>query len=322
MPSDKKASALFRIPVWRCVETQEQLPGILQGYFGIQRCNCNATFSPEMNPSDALPGVQPYRVHFEYTTPPPHPGSSWTRWVCISDTHGHTFTVPDGDVLVHAGDLTSWGKMNSLDSTIQWIKGLPHRTKILVAGNHDELLDSKLFEDGLNNIEATEDDLARAADLVKGPEALSSGIHYLEYESYEFQAKPGGRTWKVYGSPGSPQYSGGGFRYFQGKEADAINARIPADIDVLITHTPPEGTLDTLRNGSTHAGCGSLAIRVSRPDFTRCRLHVFGHIHEARGVTTVPVNCGEEIERVCANAAKSHRRADQPPVIVDLLDDI
>jgi hypothetical protein len=68
-------------------------------------------------------------VHFVYDVknPPPRPGlttttttssqvanesqgseqaASWTRFVCISDTHCNTFEVPEGDVLLHAGDLT------------------------------------------------------------------------------------------------------------------------------------------------------------------------------------------------------------------------
>ena len=35
---------------------------------------------------------------------PPKPSSGvWTRFVCISDTHEHTFDVPHGDVLLHSG---------------------------------------------------------------------------------------------------------------------------------------------------------------------------------------------------------------------------
>lgn len=30
----------------------------------------------------------------------------YTRFVLLSDSHTHTYPVPDGDVLIHAGDLT------------------------------------------------------------------------------------------------------------------------------------------------------------------------------------------------------------------------
>ena len=37
-----------------------------------------------------------------------------SRWVCISDTHGRhreIDSVPDGDVLIHAGDFTDTGSL-------------------------------------------------------------------------------------------------------------------------------------------------------------------------------------------------------------------
>lgn len=83
-------------------------------------------------------------VHFAYDVenPPPRPTSetdaangytgipSWTRFVCISDTHCNTFKVPDGDVLLHAGDLTHSGRLNQMKPTIDWIKGQPHPHKM------------------------------------------------------------------------------------------------------------------------------------------------------------------------------------------------
>lgn len=73
-----------------------------------------------------------------------------TRFVCMSDTHGKTafrFNIPDGDVfsksldmstfiaatsslllyIVHAGDLTRYGGHNEYESTINWLKSLPHK---------------------------------------------------------------------------------------------------------------------------------------------------------------------------------------------------
>ena len=49
-------------------------------------------------------------------TIPNHPGSDqWTRFVLLSDTHSKTsYNVPSGDVLIHAGDLSSWGRPDKL----------------------------------------------------------------------------------------------------------------------------------------------------------------------------------------------------------------
>jgi len=70
---------------------------------------------------------------------PEHPGKSdWTRFICISDTHSRVdFDIPDGDVLIHAGDLSSWGDLDQLETTVNWLKTLKHPIKILIAGNHD-----------------------------------------------------------------------------------------------------------------------------------------------------------------------------------------
>lgn len=85
------------------------------------------------------PSAQPIitdtaRVYTDYPTesPPEHPGSLWTRWVCISDTHSKTFDVPPGDALIHAGDLMQWGAIDQLQVTIDWINSLPHPFKLSV----------------------------------------------------------------------------------------------------------------------------------------------------------------------------------------------
>ena len=74
-------------------------------------------------------------VHTSYSPsePPPHPGAGWTRFVCISDTHSRKFKhIPPGDVLLHAGDLSSWGMYKQLETTINWLKELPHELKVYV----------------------------------------------------------------------------------------------------------------------------------------------------------------------------------------------
>lgn len=61
----------------------------------------------------------PSSVHIQRISPSDeperHPGSDWTRFVLISDTHSRIgYQIPDGDVLIHAGDLTKWGTVESL----------------------------------------------------------------------------------------------------------------------------------------------------------------------------------------------------------------
>ena len=59
--------------------------------------------------------------------------------ICISDTHGQheNLIVPNGDLLIHAGDITSTGDKEDLIKFNNWLGNLPHKYKIVIAGNHD-----------------------------------------------------------------------------------------------------------------------------------------------------------------------------------------
>jgi Calcineurin-like phosphoesterase len=87
---------------------------------------------------------------------------------------------------------------------------------------------------------------------------------------------------------------------------------IPADIDVLITHSPPRGHGDLTAVGE-RVGSTSLVAAIQR---TQPALAVFGHIHEGRGAPT------REGATLCANSAICDRwfeRRNQPWLIdVDL----
>lgn len=92
--------------------------------------------------TDSLPEEKPprYAIHTSYdsTNPPPTLSSKSIRFVCLSDTHSSTtFTIPPGDVLLHAGDLTDLGRLEEMERVSSWIYELPHPVKIIVGGNHD-----------------------------------------------------------------------------------------------------------------------------------------------------------------------------------------
>ena len=94
-------------------------------------------------------------------------------------------------------------------------------------------------------------------------------------------------------------------------------ARIPADVDILMTHTPPSGVLDFAKCGA-NVGCPELGERLK--GLSQCRLHVFGHIHENHGVlVTKKIVEGKEFEFLSVNAALMRGGK---AVIVDLKDEI
>lgn len=110
------------------------------------------------------------------------------RFVCISDTHNARPSIPPGDVLIHAGDLTKGGTIDELLAAVDWIGSLAHPIKIVVAGNHDKALDAKY----------------RASELLDAPNVdwNSLGIIYLEHAATEITVR--GRTLTVFGSPYTP----------------------------------------------------------------------------------------------------------------------
>jgi len=84
------------------------------------------------------------------------------RIVCISDTHSlhrRIPEIPDGDVLIHAGDCLGAGTLDNVEDLNDWLGTLPHRHKIVIAGNHDWVFQEapKLARDLLTNAVYLED---------------------------------------------------------------------------------------------------------------------------------------------------------------------
>lgn len=178
------------------------------------------------------------------------------RIVCISDTHNQhdLIRVPDGDLLIHAGDLTGYGILPQIEKAADWLRSLPHPQKIVIAGNHDW---------GFQN--EPEEALA-----------LMDGLTYLE----DAEVVVGGL--RIWGSPWQPAFCDWAFNLEPGEALRKKWDLIPEGIDILVTHGPPRGQGDVTFDGRS-VGCEELldAVRRIRPAY-----HVFGHIHEGYGVTT------------------------------------
>ncbi|EON65333.1 hypothetical protein W97_04571 [Coniosporium apollinis CBS 100218] len=194
-------------------------------------------------------------------TPSAHP----IRIVCISDTHTLTQPIPDGDILIHAGDLTNAGTVAELQSQINWLRSLPHAHKIAIAGNHDTYLDPRS-----RGTLAPGD---REGELEWGD------VTYLQYSSTILRVAIGGggvRMLNVYGAPPIPACGGPEFAFQYPCGRDAWSDTVPADIDILVTHTPPKYHLDL----PASLGCEWLLREVRR---VQPALHVFGHVHAGAG---------------------------------------
>jgi Icc-related predicted phosphoesterase len=180
------------------------------------------------------------------------------RLVALSDTHGgHAgLVVPDGDLLVHAGDATQHGRADELVPFLDWLSGQPHEHKVFVAGNHDR---------------CTERDPEATAGL-----CAARGIVFLCDEARAVAGL------SVFGSPITPFHLGMAWNRARGPVIAESWAKIPAGLDLLITHGPPHLVGDRVPRAGA-VGCADLRARVAA---VRPRVHVFGHVHEAHGAWT------------------------------------
>jgi Icc-related predicted phosphoesterase len=84
---------------------------------------------------------------------------------------------------------------------------------------------------------------------------------------------------QFWGSPVQPEFLNWAFNKKRGAEIKRYWDRIPAGIDVLVTHGPPQGILDKTEEGLL-VGCEELIGAVHR---VHPKVHIFGHIHEGYG---------------------------------------
>jgi len=215
--------------------------------------------------------------------------------VCISDTHNtHTSQppVPNGDILIHAGDLTLSGTKHELDDVLSWLESQPHPHKFLIGGNHDTCL-------------------GVTPEIQEYISSTYPNLTYLQESSA--QATICGCTLRVYSSPYTPQHGSWVFQYPKVHapwyspsnkppveyQSTKIWSCIPPLTDILITHGPPLAHLNSHINlGKSTNGCYALltALWCVRP-----KVHVFGHIHVGRGVELVRWDAVQKAyEEVCA----------------------
>ncbi len=178
------------------------------------------------------------------------------KLVLISDTHLTKPTLPEGDLLIHAGDLTFDGSITQTTKGLNWLGTQGKNYKygvIFVPGNHDWLF---------------QNDFALAKKL--GEE---NKITLLLDSSIVLENK------RFYGSPWQPEFCNWAFNVPRFEEIRKKWDMIPLDTNVLITHGPPKGFNDFTSRGE-NVGCEELLQKVLT---IKPELHIFGHIHSGYG---------------------------------------
>jgi Icc-related predicted phosphoesterase len=186
------------------------------------------------------------------------------RITVLSDTHTRHGLIPmsdlpGGDILIHAGDIMNSGyNKNDIHDFLYWLSSLKqYDTKIFIAGNHD-----RMFE---NHPEEVQEWLNKHLN-----------VDYLQDEAIMVDGI------KIYGSPWQPEFYNWAFNL--PKNGFGLAGKweaIPDNTDILITHGPAFGTLDTVvGRRHDHLGCELLAERI---EVVKPKIHICGHIHSGYG---------------------------------------
>jgi len=205
--------------------------------------------------------------------------------VVISDTHTQHRKVklPDADMIIHAGDISSRGLQHEVFDFYQWFGSLDYKYKIFIAGNHDFYFEKH----------------SQATILKEIPDNLI----YLNDSGVEIEGL------KIWGSPIQPWFYDWAFNRHRG---DAIKKHwnlIPRNTDILITHGPAYGVLDKTIRGMP-VGCEELRKSI---DTIKPKVFICGHIHEAYGVEEI-----SETKFINASVLDEHYRLVNSPVLIEI----
>lgn len=186
------------------------------------------------------------------------------KCIAIADTHGTSLNeikIPNGDIIIHAGDMLGDGSIEGLVFFAREYGKLPHKYKICIAGNHDLCLESN---PGL------------CRNILK-----ESGIIYLQDELIEIEGI------KIYGTPWTPIFRDWAFM----KDSEGLKrayGAIPSEVDILITHGPAFGFLDQAYEHGSHLGSQELLNELLGIKY---RWHIAGHVHGHYGRRGKNINC-------------------------------
>lgn len=194
----------------------------------------------------------------------------------ISDTHTRHGLIPltdlpGGDLLIHAGDIMNSGyNKNDIQGFCTWFQSLEqYEDKVFIAGNHDRMFQNHPVESNI---------------IVN----RHGSIIYLQDDDFVIYGDgPNGdmpeNNIRIYGLPHTPEFYSWAFNVTRGShQMQEIMNNIPDKTDILVSHGPPYGILDTISSENDQSlGCMDLLNRIKE---VKPKIHIFGHIHGGRGI--------------------------------------
>jgi Icc-related predicted phosphoesterase len=191
------------------------------------------------------------------------------RITFISDTHNkHKLITNDligGDLLIHAGDISSMGYEHEIREFCKWFNSIDnYHHKVFIAGNHDWG-----FE---NNVD-------KVNQIINSYKT----INYLQDDWLKVSFDKSDNLVNIYGSPWQPEFYNWAFNLPRnGNQLQQKWDNIPTDTDILITHGPAYGYVDKVVGQYENLGCELLTQRIKE---IKPKIHVCGHIHTGYGYT-------------------------------------
>lgn len=182
--------------------------------------------------------------------------------VCVADLHMNLPEIEPCDVLLIAGDVCNGfvqsdvGMMEHwlVTDFSDWLDSVPAKAVFFTPGNHDFPFMQP----------------ERAWPNLRWKVLIDRGAIIVDEHGNEF---------KIYGSPWQREHGGWAFNLPEEQMAN-VWKRVPNDVDILLTHTPPKGIGDFMGRGEHHYGCDALASKIEE---VKPKLVVCGHIHPGYG---------------------------------------
>ena len=183
----------------------------------------------------------------------------------ISDTHTYhnLLEVPTNiDMVIFSGDCSNprdpYPNEVEVRGFIDWFASLKIQYKIFVAGNHDTSIEQKFV--------TSEDFIRRNIIYLENEDVIIDGI-------------------KIFGSPYTPTFGyGWAFNKDRTKLDRIWRNIIDEDVDIVITHGPPRGTLDlSFDRAGNLERCGDKSL-LNRVMEVNPKLCLFGHIHNHQDI--------------------------------------
>jgi Icc-related predicted phosphoesterase len=204
----------------------------------------------------------------------------------ISDMHNHldSIKVPDCDILIIAGDVTSRGTIAEMSKFNFQLEKIKKNVKsiVMIGGNHDICLEENpyLSKSMLTNVD-----------------------FYLENSSAEVMGL------KFWGSPWTQRFFDWAFNADPDKLIE-VWSQIPEGLDFLVTHGPPHGIMDETEEG-VNVGCKILLHEIQTR--AKPKYHIYGHIHEGYGTKVV-----DGITFINASSCNRKYQPVNPPIVMEI----